>query len=111
MSRLQTALRHHILWSTGDLVLRAYLDLLLKDFRGNWHPKTFRVDCASDLTTLPAYYARQIGLAMAQHPSRLRHEQTGLEVHSGYVSCRVVSMDQTEYAFPCFFLGGSAHSA
>src|SRR5213080_4253572 len=57
MSRLQTPLRHQILWSTGDLILRAYLDLLLKDGAGNWHPKTFRVDSASDVATVPAYHA------------------------------------------------------
>jgi hypothetical protein len=28
---------------------------------GNWHAKTFRVDSASDLTTVPAYDAKQLG--------------------------------------------------
>jgi hypothetical protein len=105
MSRLQTPLRHQILWSTGDLILRAYLDLLLKDGLGHWHPKTFRVDSASDMTTLSAYNARQMGLPLPQHPSPITHEQTGLEVRSGFVCCRVVGLDPTEYAFPCFFLG------
>jgi hypothetical protein len=117
MSRLQQPLDHQILWSTGDLLLRAELDLLLKDNQGNWHARIFRVDSASDMTTMPAHDARQLGLAMPAHDARqlglaipvnaapLKHEQTGLEVRSGYLRCQVVGMDQSEYAFPCFFLG------
>ncbi len=55
MSRLQQPLDYQILWSTGDLILRAELDLLLKDSQGNWHSKIFRVDSASDMTTMPAH--------------------------------------------------------
>jgi hypothetical protein len=42
---------------------------------------------------------------MPLHPLSVTHEQTGLNVRSGHLRCRVVGMDQTEYAFPCFFLG------
>jgi hypothetical protein len=105
MSRLHTPLRHRILWSTGDLILRAYLDLLLRDGLGNWQPKTFRVDSASDMTTLPAYNAKQLGLPLPLQPAPIAHEQTGLDVRSGYLRCRIVGMDPIEYAFPCFFLG------
>jgi hypothetical protein len=105
MSRLQQPLDHQILWSTGDLILRAELDLLLKDAHGNWHARTFRVDSASDMTTMPAHDARQLGLAIPGKAAPLKHEQTGLEVRSGYLCCQVVGMDPSEYAFPCFFLG------
>ena len=105
MSRLEVPLRYHILWSTGDLILRAYLDLHLKDIQGNWHAKTFRVDSASDMTTVPAYDAKQLGLSLPQYPSPIVHEQTGLEVRSGFIACRVMGMDLTEYLVPCFFLG------
>lgn len=54
MSRLEVPLKHQILWHTGDLALRAELDLLLKDRAENWHPQTFRVDTGSDLTSMPA---------------------------------------------------------
>jgi hypothetical protein len=93
MSRLQKPLQHRILWSTGDLVLWAELDLLLKDDCGNWQPQTFEVDSRSDLTTLPAYDAAQMGLPMPQQPARgVQHEQTGLEIRSGVIRCRVVGM-------------------
>lgn len=105
MSRLAVPLYYQTLWSTGDLILRAYLDLLVKDVQGNWHAQTFRVDSASDLTTLPAYSAKQMGLPLPQHPSPVTHAQTGLQVRSGHIRCRVAGMDQTEYTFPCFFLG------
>jgi len=107
MSRLQQPLLHQVLWSTGDLILRAELDLLLKDLYGNWHAKTFR-DSASDMSTMPAYEGQKLGLPIPAHASPVKHEQTGLEVRSGYVRCQIVGMDQTEYVFPCFFLGDPA---
>jgi hypothetical protein len=75
MSRLQQPLDYQILWSTGDLILRAHVDLLLKDNQGNWHARTFRVDSASDMTTMPAHDARGLGLPIPGNPSPLKHEQ------------------------------------
>jgi hypothetical protein len=105
MSRLAQPLHYHVLWATGDLILHAELDLLLKDNRSNWHARTFRVDTASDMTTMPAFDAAQLGLPIPNQPVNVKHEQTGLEVRSGYLRCQIVGMDQTEYAFPCFLLG------
>ena len=106
MSRLQKPLNERVLWSTGDLILRAELDLLLKDDSGNWQLQTFRVDSASDMTTLPAYDAMLMNLPMPQSAAQgIAHEATGLSIRSGFIRCRVVGLDQTEYAFPCFFLG------
>jgi hypothetical protein len=105
MSRLVVPLDHQILWSTGDVVLRAELDLLLRDGSGNWHREVFRVDSASDMTTFPAHRAWQLNLPIPLNPSAVTHEQTGLDVRSGQLRCRIVGMDQTEYVFPCYFLG------
>ncbi|MCI0738091.1 MAG: hypothetical protein L0Y72_03540 [Gemmataceae bacterium] len=105
MSRLEQPLNHQVLWNTGDLILRAELDLLLKDNQGNWHAKTFRVDSASDMTTMPAHDARKLGMPIPSNVAPLKHEQTGLEVRSGFIRCQIVGMDQTEYTFPCYFLG------
>jgi hypothetical protein len=106
VSRLVKPLDHRIVWSTGDLILWAELDLLLKDTLGNWHGRTFRVDSASEITTFPAHEAKRLRLTMPQSPSPgLIHEQTGLAVRSGYLMCQIVGMDQTEYRFPCFFIG------
>jgi hypothetical protein len=105
MSRLSIPLFHQILWSSGDLIVRAEVELLLKDGSGNWHAEIFRVDSASDMTTFPAYRAQQLYLPMPLQPLSVTHDQTGLEVRSGHLRCRVVGMDRTEYAFPCFFLG------
>jgi hypothetical protein len=106
MSRLQKPLDHVLLWATGDRVLRAFLDLELKDRHGNWHRESFRVDSASDMTTVPARKAKALGLPLpASAVPGITHTQTGLEIRSGYIRCRVVGMDATEYAFPCLFLG------
>ena len=66
MSRLQKPLNERVLWSTGDLILWAELDLLLKDDFGNWQAQTFRVDSATDMTTLPAYYAVLMNIPLPQ---------------------------------------------
>jgi hypothetical protein len=57
------------------------------------------------MTTMPAYDAANLGMPIPAQPANIKHEQTGLEVRSGYLRCQIVGMDQTEYAFPCFFLG------
>jgi hypothetical protein len=106
MSRVVVPLLERKLWATGDILLRAELDLLLKDATGNWQRETFRVDSATEMTTMPAYRAGQLGLPMPLHAvPGVIHAQSGLEVRSGYLRAKVVGMDQTEYAFPCFFLG------
>ena len=106
MSRLQKPINERVLWSTGDLILWAELDLLLKDSFGNWQVQSFRVDSAADMTTLPAYDAMLMSIPMPQSPAQgVVHEPTGLPIRSGFIRCKVVGLDQTEYAFPRFFLG------
>jgi len=109
MSRLEVPFQYRTLWATGDLLLRAELDLLLKDASGKWRPETFLVDSGSEMTTMPAYRARQLGLPMPQQAAPgATHTQTGLSIRPGYLRVLVVGMDATEYVFPCFFLGDPA---
>jgi hypothetical protein len=106
MSRLAIPLQGKILWYTGDLRLWVDLPILLKDQAGNWIPNDVRVDSATDVTTFPAFLAKQIRLPMPQHASGgARHTQTGLEIRSGYLRFRIAGMDATEYAVGCLFLG------
>jgi hypothetical protein len=98
MSRLVVPLIYRTLRATGDVLVRAELDLLLKTNRGTWNPMRFRADSGAD--------AKVLDLPMAQRASAgVRHRQTGLEVRSGLIRARVVGMDATEYVFPCFFVG------
>src|SRR5207253_11057363 len=59
MSRLQIALKHRMLYASGDVLERAELALLLKDGSGNWQPQLFRVDpgrrCPPCLPTMRTY--------------------------------------------------------
>jgi hypothetical protein len=106
MSRLTIPVGSRILFSTGDIKLWADLALLLRDGSGNWRPETFRVDTATDVSTLPAYHAKQLGLPMPQTAvGGATHTQTALQIRSGYLRFRVVGMDATEYATSCLFLG------
>jgi len=55
---------------------------------------------------MPAYRAKQLGLPIPLNAAAAAiHAQSGLEIRSGYLRARVAGMDQTEYVFPCFFLG------
>jgi hypothetical protein len=106
MSRLAVPLVDRKLWATGDVLLRAELELLLKDDSGAWRQQTFLVDSGSEMTTMPAFVAKRLNLPMPrQAASGAVHRQTGLEIRSGSLRVRIVGMDQTEHAFPCFFLG------
>jgi hypothetical protein len=91
------------------LALRAELDLLLKDQAGNWHPQNFRVDTGSDLTSMPAWRAKQLGLALPQLGVTVPLNTVGgvvvLTVRSGYLRFQVAGMDATEYLAPCHFQG------
>jgi hypothetical protein len=106
MSRLVVPITGKMLWHTGDVRLWADVDLHLKDGSGNWHRRTFRVDCATDVTTFPAFDAKQMGLPLPAQPSLgVTHAQTGLAIRSGLLRFRIDGMDATEYTVACFFLG------
>jgi hypothetical protein len=109
MSRVAIPISGQVLWSTGDVRLRADIELLLKNNSGHFASETFRVDTASEVTTFPAYHAKLLGLPMpAKASPGVTHVQTGLEIRSGLLRFRVAGMDQTEYVAPCLFLGDPA---
>jgi len=106
MSRVEVPLTHRTLYATGDVLLRAELGLFLKDHSGGWNLQTFLVDSGSEMTTMPAWLARQLDLPMPQRAATGGvHRQTGLGIRSGLLRARVAGMDLTEYVFPCLFLG------
>lgn len=107
MSRLVIPITGKILWATGDVRHWADIQLLLQDDFGNWKaPEVFRVDTSTDVTTFPAFRARQLGLPIPQSGNPgVTHTQTGLAVRSGYLRFRIRGMDATEYGISCFFLG------
>ena len=112
MLRLELPIKYRTLWATGDVLLRAELDLLLKDDLGIWRSATFLVDSGSEMTTVPAYEANRLGLSMPQKAvPGVVHAQTGLAIRPGYLQFRVTGMDATEYVIPCFFLGDPAAPA
>jgi hypothetical protein len=109
MSRLEKPLDHVILYATGDLLLRAEVDLHLCDSAGNWHQQTFRVDNGSDITAMSAGLAMQLGLPMPQNgvllPVNTSVGRVSVMVRSGYLRMKVEGMDQTEHVIPCHFRG------
>lgn len=106
MSRLVVPVTDVKLWHTGDVLLRLFVELHLKDESGGWKSEEFRVDTGADLTTFPAYDAKQLGIPIPGSPAAgVTHTQTGLEIRSGILRFRIDGMDATEYAIFCLFLG------
>jgi hypothetical protein len=109
MSRLEKPIDHDILWSTGDLVLWAELDLHLKDKAGNFHREPFLVDTGSNLSSMPASRARALDLPIPQAavalPVNTPVGQVQMMVRSGLLRFQVEGMDATESVVPCHFLG------
>jgi hypothetical protein len=104
MSRLELPLIHRKLQTTGDEVVHAELTLELKSNQGTWEAMTFRVDTGTEVTTMSASDAIRRNLPIPKRPVRGLALQ-GQEVRAGLLRARVVGMDQTEYTFPCYFVG------
>jgi hypothetical protein len=104
MSRLEIPLAYRTFQSTGEVVVRAELDLELKTNQGTWATVTFLVDTGTEMTTMPAEAAKKRNLPIPKRPVRglALH---GPEVRPGLLRARIVGMDATEYVFPCYFLG------
>ena len=107
MPRIEIPLAHRILQTTGDKVLRAELDLELKTHANAWEPARFVFDSGTEMTTMPAADARRMDLPMPRHPVRGLAFR-GQETRAGLLRVRIVSLDLTEYFFPCYFLGDPA---
>ena len=83
MSRLEVPVQAKVLWTTGDVRLWVDVGLRLRDGGGGWHDEILRVDTATDLTTMPAYDAKQFGLPIPRDAAAgITHTQTGLEIRS-----------------------------
>src|SRR5437773_315393 len=105
MSRLEVPLLGKRVWVTGDLLLRAELDLLIRDDNGLLRPETFRVDSGSEMTSMSAARARALKLPMPGNPIFLDINGIRREVRPGLIRAQVAGMDGTEHVLPCYFLG------
>ncbi len=105
MSRLAIPVSDLKLYATGDVKLWVELTLAMRNGAGNFVDRLFKVDSGTEITTFPAYDARQLGLHVPANPAAVHHEQTGLEVRSGMLVFRIDGMDQTLYAVSCLLLG------
>lgn len=106
MPRLVIPITGKILFTTGDVRLWAEVDLELRDHLSNWWPARFRLDTATDISTMSAYEAKQIGLPVPKNPILgAVHQPTGLEIRAGLLRFRVPGLDQTEFMTSVLFLG------
>src|SRR5437667_826101 len=99
MNRLEIPLKGRALRSTGEVLLRAELVLSLKTIPGTWEDWPFLVDPGTEMTTMPASRAKELGLPIPKRPVRglaLR----GQDVRAGLLRARIIGMDLTEYVFP-----------
>ena len=83
MARLEIPLIGRKIASTGDIVLRAELDLLLRARDDTLRSVTFRVDTATDMSTMPAWLARQFDLPLPKDRVPNLTHASGLAVRNG----------------------------
>ncbi len=94
------------MWATGDILLRAEINLELRTAKQTWEAALFLADSGTEMTTMPAAEAKRLGVPFPGAAVRgLVHHQTGLPIRSGLLRLRVMGMDATEYIIPCYFLG------
>jgi hypothetical protein len=95
-SRPEIPLIGKIFQATGDILLRAELDLAILTRAQTWERVLFRFDSAGEMTTMPAAQARLLDIPLpAKAVPGLKHAQTGLEVRAGVIRARVVGLDGT----------------
>jgi len=110
MSRLEVPLLGKKVWATGDIVLRAELDLLIRNSNGGFSPVTFRVDSGTEMTSIAAARAKALDIPIPRNPIFLDINGIGHEVRPGLIRAQVVGMEGTEHVFPCYFLGSPAEA-
>jgi hypothetical protein len=81
-------------------VLRAELDLLIRDENEILRPETFRVDSRTEMTSMAAARAKVLGLPMPPDPIFLDINGIKREVRPGFIHAQVVGMDGIEHVFP-----------
>jgi len=104
MSRLELPLAYRRLQTTGDILVRAELDLAIKNDRGGWRTILFLLDSGTEMSTMSAGEAKKWNLPIPKTPVTGLSFQ-GQEVRSGLLRARIPGMDLTESIFPCYFLG------
>jgi hypothetical protein len=103
---LEIPLLGKTLRTTGDILLRAELDLLIKTNAQTWEQVVFLVDSGTEMTTMPVAQAQLLDIPLPVNAvPGLKHTQTGQEIRAGVLRVQVVGMEGTEYVFPCYFLG------
>jgi hypothetical protein len=108
---LRVPLLGRLLRATGDVMLRAELLLVVADTDQDWHLLPFRSDSGTEITTMQAALARHLKIPLPRHPTpelRIR-TVTGQEspepVRAGAIKVRFFGIEESEFWFPCYFVG------
>jgi hypothetical protein len=112
MARLEVPLLSKVLRATGDVLLRAELDLLVRTNSFIWEKMVFLVDTGTEMTSIPIAAARRLDLPFPQKPvPRLHFQSTGEEVRAGIIRAQIVGLGTREFAFSCYFVGNPSAMA
>jgi hypothetical protein len=68
VSRLEVPLIAKTLRATGDILLRAELDLIIKTTAQTWEQVVFLFDSGSEMTTMPAAQAKLLDIPLPVNP-------------------------------------------
>lgn len=107
MNRIEIPLARDILTQTGDLMLRGWVRLHVKNAAGVWKLEKFRWDTGSDISAMPAWYAKNRGFDIPPTgvliPINTATGQEIVLVRSGTLRVRVDGLSPKEHIIPCHF--------
>jgi hypothetical protein len=92
-----------------EVPLRAFLNRYVRDALGHWLPQVFRVDSGSDISAMPAWHAKALGLPMPLTSTvvnlNLAMGQQTVIVRSGIPRIKVDGLSPKEHVISCHFRG------
>jgi len=104
MPRVEVPLLGKKLWATGDILLRAELDLLVRDNNGIWRPETFLIDSGAEVSSMATELARALDLPIPRKAISLNVNGVRREVRTGLIRVQLAGIGGSEHVFPCYFL-------
>ena len=104
MTRLEVPLIGRKVHATG-WISSSRVDLWLRDTNDVLKLVTFRLDSATDMSTVPATSGQAVQPALTEKPGAQPHSLEGPGSAKRPCPPRISGMDDTEYTFPCYFLG------
>lgn len=100
--------------ATGFIALQSTVELLIRTTKG-FEPLQFLIDPGAVLTTIPASFARELGIPLPLKSTNLRVRTAGgtvwQKVYPVHLRVRIPAFAGREFVWPCHFVEPSTGAA